>query len=98
MLKIELAFFGHAFKRFAGIFYAVLIVVAIGRQQLDDLVRAACARTADRARRVEHRLADTELVRAQHWAARADLMRNGKGGHSRKLHTIGRFRLARNLP
>jgi len=45
-----------------------LIVVAVGRQELDDFVGPARARPTDGAGRVEHRLADTKPVRAQHGA------------------------------
>ena len=49
MLEFELAFLGDALERLAGILDPVLIIVAVGRQQPDDLIAAARARPADRA-------------------------------------------------
>ena len=49
MLEFELTFLGDAFERLAGILDPVLIIVAVGRQQPDDLVAAARAGPADRA-------------------------------------------------
>ena len=49
VFEFELAFFGDTLERFAGIFDPVLIIVAVGGQQLDDFVRAAGAGPADRA-------------------------------------------------
>lgn len=69
VLDLELALFGHALKRFARIFDPVLVIVAIGRQQLDDFVGPTGARTTDGARRVKHCLTDSELVRSQYLAA-----------------------------
>ena len=63
MIVFELAFFCHALKCFAGIFDPILIIIAIGRQQLDHLVGAARARTAYRTRCVQDRLADPEFMR-----------------------------------
>ena len=73
MIVFELAFFCHALKCFAGIFDPILIIVAIGRQQLDHLVGAARARTANRTGRVQHGLADPEFMRSQERRAYGDL-------------------------
>ena len=62
MIVFELALFCHAFKCFAGIFDAILIIIAIGRQQLDHLVGATRARTAYRTGCVQNRLADPEFM------------------------------------
>jgi len=76
MIVFELAFFCHALKCFAGIFDPILIIVAIGRQQLDHLVGAARAGTANRTGRVQNRLADPEFVRPQQRRAYGDLRRH----------------------
>src|SRR5438128_8264817 len=39
-VAVELAFLGHALERLAGTLDAVLVIIAVGRQQLDDLVRS----------------------------------------------------------
>jgi hypothetical protein len=49
MLNFELALFGYALKGFTGIFDPVLIVVAVGRQELDNFVSSAGAGPADGA-------------------------------------------------
>jgi hypothetical protein len=62
-VAVELAFLGDAFVRLAGALDAVLAVVALGREELCDLVDAAAS--AVRPRRVKDGLADLELVIAQ---------------------------------
>jgi len=48
MLDFELAFLSNALKGLARIFDPVLVVVAVRRQQLDDFVKSAGARSAYR--------------------------------------------------
>lgn len=48
--------------RFSGIFDAVLIVIAFRRQELRDLIDAACAAATEGAGRKAHRLTDFEFV------------------------------------
>src|SRR3984957_20828367 len=83
MIVFELAFFCHALKRFAGIFDPILIIIAIGRQQLDDLVGTARARTANRTGRVQHGLADPEFMRSQERRGDGELWREPPRGGRR---------------
>jgi hypothetical protein len=62
-VAVELAFFGHTLEGFARTFDPVLVFVAFGWQQLDDLVAAAGARTAHCTGGKIDRLTDMELVR-----------------------------------
>src|SRR5580698_11600600 len=73
-LEFELAFLGNAFKRFAGILDAILVIFTIGRQESDHLITAARTRPADRARRVEYRLTDTIFMRSQYRRTRHNLL------------------------
>jgi hypothetical protein len=55
--------------------YAVLVVVALGRQKLDHLVDATCATATEGSGTKTHRLADFEFVilhRALHYAPPVD--------------------------
>src|SRR5262249_5936147 len=59
---VELALLGHAFERLVGAFDAVLIIVAVGRKQLDDPVRVVGGHMANRPRREVHGLANLKLM------------------------------------
>src|SRR5262249_24742912 len=61
-VTIELAFLGHTLERLARALDAVLIVIAIGREQFDDAVGAIGRHLADGAGREVERLPDLELV------------------------------------
>ena len=63
-LQLKLAFLRNALERLTGILDAVLVVVTVGWQQPHNLVAAARTGTADRTRRVEYGLTDTEPVGA----------------------------------
>ena len=95
VLDFELTFLGDALERLAGILDAILIVVAVGRQQPDHLVAAAGTGAADRARRVEHGLADAIFMRPQ---CRRRPRHHFGDGHRRHIDDAGRFRLAHRLP
>jgi hypothetical protein len=62
MIAIELAFFGNAFKRFAGALDAVLVVVAVGRKQLHHSIGTVSRHMTDRPRRKENELTDLKLM------------------------------------
>jgi len=64
-VAVELAFFGHTLKGLAGTLDAVLMFVALGRQQLHDLVAAAGARAPHRAGGEINRLSNMEFVRSR---------------------------------
>ena len=63
--ELELTFLDDPLVRFVGALDAILAVVAFGRQQLCDFVDRARAAAAIGAGRVEHILANPELVIAQ---------------------------------
>src|SRR5215470_6539030 len=79
VFDLELALFGNSLKGLARILDAILIIVAIGWQQPDDLVTAARARTTDRAGGVKDSLTDLEFVRTQRRAERRDLRQRDGG-------------------
>src|SRR5580704_4356217 len=62
---LELAFLGHTLKRLARVLDPVLVVIAVRWQQPDNLIASARSRTRNRARSVEHGLADAELMALQ---------------------------------
>src|SRR5262249_42292633 len=59
------AFLGDTLERLSGAFDAVLLLVAIRRQQSDDLERTACPKAAERTSRVAHVLSDRKFVGLQ---------------------------------
>src|SRR5262252_3131628 len=79
VFDLELALFCYPLEGLARIFDAVLIVVAIGWQQPDNLVAAARARAADRTGGVKNGLADMEFVRPQRRAKRRNLCQRDGG-------------------
>jgi hypothetical protein len=97
VIEFELALFCHALKCFAGIFDPVLVIVTVGRQQLDDLIGAARARTAYGARSVQYRLANAKFVRPQQRRAYRNLA-GPRRGRSTQIAAAIRLRLAGNLP
>ena len=79
VFDLELALFGHPLKGLARILDAVLIILAIRRQQPDNLVAAGRARAADRTGGVKNGLADVEFVRTQRRAKRCNLRQRDGG-------------------
>src|ERR1700676_1258183 len=77
---VQLAFLGPALARLARILDPILVIVAVGRQQPDNLVTSARAGAADRARRIENRLTDPVFVRPQSGTQRRHLS-DGHGRH-----------------
>jgi len=61
-VAVELTFLGDALERFTRALDTVLIIIAVGRQQFDDLVTAARPCTAHRTGREVDGLSDRELV------------------------------------
>jgi hypothetical protein len=61
-LPIELALLGDALESLACALDTILVLVALGRQELYDLERAAGSETAERAGRIANILTDRVLV------------------------------------
>src|SRR5579863_10317017 len=95
VLDFELTFLGDALERLAGILDAILIIIAVGRQQPDDLIASARTGATDRAGRVEHGLTDAIFMRPQ---CRRRSRHHFGDGHRRHVDDAGRFRLAHRLP
>ena len=72
---VELALFGHAFERLAGTLDPVLIVITLGRQELDHDIASGGRSAPERRRRVVDRLANLVLMQTQRQLV-----------HSRRLH------------
>lgn len=58
----QIAFLDDPFVWFIRVFYLVLVIVALGGQELNDLIDTVCAPSAERSRRKTHRLTDLELM------------------------------------
>src|SRR5262249_21897960 len=85
VFDLELALFGYALKGLARILDAILIILAIGRQQPDNLVAAARARAADRTGGVKNSLTNLEFVRTQRRAKRCNLRQRDVGSLCRAV-------------
>lgn len=58
----QIAFLDNSFVRFIRAFYLVLVIVALGGQEVNDLIDTVCARSAESSRRKTHGLTDLELM------------------------------------
>src|SRR5712691_12986681 len=67
-VAVELAFLGHALERLACTLDAVLVIIAVGRQQLDDRIGFVGAGAPHRSRGKIDGLSDRELVSLQRYS------------------------------
>src|SRR6185503_20135477 len=80
---VELAFLGDALEGLAGALDAVLVVVAVRGQQLDDGVAARGGRAAEARRRIVNDLAHPVFVRIHRYIGRDRLHRRADGADHR---------------
>jgi hypothetical protein len=72
---VELAFLGHALKRFGRAFDAILVIFAVGREKLHDPIGSIRRHMAEQLRDVQNALADRKLVLVER--ASLELERHG---------------------